>query len=98
MNSSRSTRPLSPPTSFIRAPLMPKLKIRVLAVSTKCMRTTSPTLASARYSVSPLISITLPNRPIAVKVGPERSNGAICPSSIRMSSSVIASWRSTGGQ
>ena len=54
-NSSRSTRPLSPPTSFIRAPLMPKLKIRVLAVSTRCRRTTSPTLASARKSVSPFV-------------------------------------------
>ena len=73
MNSSRSTRPLSPPTSFIRAPLSAKLKMRVLAVSTRCSRTTSPTSASARYSVSPLISITLPKRPMAVKVGPERS-------------------------
>ena len=65
MNVSRSYRPLSPPTSLARAPRMAKLKIRVFAVLTTYRRTTSPAAASSANSVSPLISMTLPYRPIA---------------------------------
>ena len=65
-NVSRSYRPLSPPTSLARAPAMARLKIRVFAVLTTYRRTTSPGAASAENDGSPLISMTLPNRPIAV--------------------------------
>ena len=98
MNVSRSYRPLSPPTSFMRAPRMAKLKIRVFAVLTRYRRTTSPAAAWPANSVSPLISITLPNRPIAVKVGPDLRNGAMCPSSTSRSSRVRVSCRSAAGQ
>jgi hypothetical protein len=74
------------------------LKILVFAVLTRYRRTTSPTAASPENSVSPLISMTFPNRPIATKFGPERLKGAICPSSMSTSSSVMVSCRSTGGQ
>jgi hypothetical protein len=74
------------------------LKMRVLAVFTRCSRTTSPAITSSANSAWPLISIVLPNRPMAVNVGPERPKGTIFPSSIRTSSSVIVSSRSAGGQ
>ena len=74
------------------------LKIRVLAVLTRWSRTTSPKATLASRRSSPFTSRTLPKRPMAVNVGPERLNGAIMPSSIRMSSSVIESCRSTRGQ
>ena len=41
-NSSCSTRPLSPPISFIRAPGRSTLNTRVLAVLVSHSRTTSP--------------------------------------------------------
>ena len=65
------------------------LKIRVFAVLTRCSRTTSPSATLASRRSSPLTSSTLPKRPMAVNVGPDRLNGAIMPSSIRTSSSVI---------
>ena len=45
MSSSCSTRPPSPPTSFIRAPGSRTLNTRVLAVLVSHSRTTSPTAA-----------------------------------------------------
>ena len=64
-NSSCSTRPLSPPTSFIRAPGSATLNTRVLAVLVSHSRTTSPALAASCRSGSPLVNKTLPNRPMA---------------------------------
>jgi hypothetical protein len=75
-----------------------KLKILVFAVFTRYRRTTSPTAASPENAVSPLMSITLPNRPIATKFGPERWKGAIFPSSMSTSSSVMVVCRSVEGQ
>src|SRR5205823_14211216 len=60
--------------------------------------TTSPRAASPENAVSPLISRTLPNRPMAVKVGPDRRKGAMWPPSTSRSSSVRVSCRSTAGQ
>ena len=98
VNVSRSYRPLSPPTSLARAPRTAKLKIRVFAVLTTYRRTTSPAAAWPENRVWPLISITLPYRPIATNVGPDRLNGAMCPSSTSRSSSVRVSSRSAAGQ
>ena len=82
----------------MRAPGSATLKTRVFAVFTRKRRTTSPTAAWSEKWVCPFVSMTFPNRPIAVNVGPSRSNGAIWPCSIRRSSTVIVSWRSAGGQ
>ena len=65
-NCSRSHRPLSPPTSFIRAPGSATLNTRVFAVFTRYNRTTSPACALNVRSGSPPTSSRSPNRPIAV--------------------------------
>src|SRR5829696_5874334 len=76
MNSSCSTRPLSPPTNFIRAPGSLTLKTRVLAVLVSDNRTTSSALQVRRGSGSPLTRKTLPKRPIAEYLVLRRLNGA----------------------
>jgi len=58
----------------------------------------APSRASSDGSVSPPISITFPNRPIAAYVVSARPKGATSPSSIRTSSSVRTTSRCAGGQ
>ena len=58
----------------------------MFAVFTRYRRTTSPAAASPEKAVSPFTSMTFPNRPIAVNVGPERLEDASFPPSMRMSS------------
>ena len=97
-SSACSIRPLSPPTSFIRAPGKLRLNTRVLAVLVSHNRTTSPACASNWRSGSPLVRNTLPKRPIAAWLVSIGLNGAILPSSSNKSSTVKTNSRSTSGQ